>query len=323
MGDCSERIEPAARARDQAPRLPDEIEPVRRPSDIEEITNALFIHPISSRVALLLRDLHVSANAASILGMMFGLTAGVAYFHYRDWRSAAAGFALMIAWHIMDGADGQLARLTHSQSELGRVLDGICDYVTFAAVYTALALRLSAQFGNFVWPLAVAAGICHAIQAGAYEAQRQEYEYWGCGRASKNILKPATENPAPAKRQWRPFDWIYQKVQFAAIGATLAFHRVLERRRTDLGAEQLQRRYREIFAPSVRRWSLMSANYRTIGIFLCAIFKVPLAYFFIEIVGFSLVMALLTYQQRPLRTMMLRSLNHTDAAVHQTVRRNR
>ena len=104
MGDCSERIEPAARARDQAPRLPDEIEPVRRPSDIEEITNALFIHPISSRVALLLRDLHVSANAASILGMMFGLTAGIAYFHYRDWRSAAAGFALMIAWHIMDGA---------------------------------------------------------------------------------------------------------------------------------------------------------------------------------------------------------------------------
>ena len=47
---------------------------------------------------------------------MLRALAGVAYAHYQDPRLTLAGFILMIAWHVMDGADGQLARLTHAQS---------------------------------------------------------------------------------------------------------------------------------------------------------------------------------------------------------------
>src|ERR1700712_971344 len=180
-------------------------EPVRRTSEIEDFTNLYFIHAIANRLTPVLARLHVHPNAVSVAGMVFGISAGFAYFRYQDTGYAIAGFVLMIAWHVMDGVDGQLARLTRTQSETGKILDGICDYVTFTAVYIALALRLSQQHGNLVWVLVIAAGICHAVQSAAYEVQRQEYDFWGWGRKSKELLRPDAmprEVPAasPAQR---------------------------------------------------------------------------------------------------------------------------
>ncbi|HET7334107.1 MAG TPA: CDP-alcohol phosphatidyltransferase family protein, partial [Rhizomicrobium sp.] len=149
-------------------------ESARRTREIEEITNLYFIHPVASWLTQFFARLHVSANAVSLTGMLFGILAGFSYYHYQDVRFAIAGFVFMIGWHVMDGADGQLARLTHTQSEAGKVLDGICDYVTFIAVYVALALTLSRSEGGWIWLLVIAAGASHAAQAAAYEAQRQE-----------------------------------------------------------------------------------------------------------------------------------------------------
>lgn len=48
----------------------------------------------------------------------------------------------MVVWHILDGVDGQLARLTNRQSEFGKVIDGLADNVTFVSVYFGLGLAL-------------------------------------------------------------------------------------------------------------------------------------------------------------------------------------
>src|SRR5580658_8222664 len=117
--------------------------PIRRTSEIEELSNLYFIHPLAARLVPFFARLHVTPNAVSILGMLFGILSAFAYYRYWDPRFAIAGFALMIAWHVMDGADGQLARYTQSYSYLGKMLDGIADNVTFAAVYAALALASS------------------------------------------------------------------------------------------------------------------------------------------------------------------------------------
>ena len=123
-------------------------ESVRRESEIEEITNLYVIHPVSTFLTPRFARLGITPNAVSLAGMGFGILAGFAYYRYRDPRWAVVGFLLMIAWHVMDGADGQLARLTNAQSELGKILDGICDYVTFIAVYSALAAALSRNIGE-------------------------------------------------------------------------------------------------------------------------------------------------------------------------------
>jgi phosphatidylglycerophosphate synthase len=278
---------------------------MRRASEIEEITNLYVIHPISSFLTSRFARLGVTPNAVSLMGMGFGVLAGVAYYHYRDLRWAVAGFLLMIAWHVMDGADGQLARLTHAQSELGKILDGICDYVIFIAVYSALAAALFRDIGAWSWLLAVVAGLCHSIQSAAYEAQRQEYAFWGLDRKSAKLAMP----PAAASAAPRPMEALYRlyvRAQLLVSSQALGFrdrlsqaidHAGPDRAATDRAAT-VRARYREIFAPSIRRWSILSANYRTIGIFLAAAIGRPLYYFIFEIVGFSAILAALLIYQR-------------------------
>jgi phosphatidylglycerophosphate synthase len=275
-------------------------EPVRRTSEIEEITNLYLIHPAASRLTPIFARMGVSPNAVSLVGMALGVLAGVAYYHYQDWRYAVAGFVLMIAWHVMDGADGQLARLTRSQSETGKILDGICDYITFIAVYSALAAALSPETGRWIWVLIIVAGLCHIVQSGAYEAQRQEYNFWGWDRKSAEFLPP---DALPARAAggsivaWL-MDIIYRlyvRCQFLVAGSVVRFHKRLA---VILAAEPeraalIRERYRALFAPSVRRWSVMSANYRTLGIFIAAMIGRPQYYFWFEIVGFNLILVFL------------------------------
>ena len=291
-------------------------EPVRRTSEIEEFTNLYVIHPIAGRLTPLLAAMHVSPNAVSLTGMLFGILAGFAYHHYLDLSYAIAGFALMLAWHVMDGADGQLARLTHSQSEVGKVLDGICDYVTFIAVYVGLAIILSHQYGAWMWVLVVTAGGCHAVQASAYEAQRQEYNFWGHGRASMKLPDPNVELPkivltSPLQRLMNFLYRQYVRLQWTVSGVDPDFHArmsvVLEGEPG--GGAAIRARYREVFAPVLRRWSILSANYRTLGIFVSAIFKAPQYYFGAEIFGFSAIFVVLSYKQRRRCAVFLEDLN--------------
>ncbi len=273
-------------------------ESIGRAGEIEEITNLYVIHPVSNFLTPRFARLGITPNAVSLMGMGFGILAALAYWRYRDFGWAAAGFLLMIAWHVMDGADGQLARLTNAQSELGKVLDGICDYVTFIAVYSALAMALSRDIGGRAWVLAIVAGLAHAIQSAAYEVQRQEYAYWGMGKASAKL---ATPPPADVPGPMAAIHRLYIGAQLLVSGPALRFQGRLEQavdKAGPGGADAFRARYREIFAPAVRRWSILSANYRTIGIFIGAAIGRPDWYFLFEIFGFSAILvALLAYQR--------------------------
>lgn len=278
-------------------------EPIRRTSEIEEFTNLYFIHPVATRLTFLFAKWRLTPNAVSITGMLSGILAAFAYYHYKDLRYAIAGFVLMIVWHVMDGADGQLARLTNTQSQSGKIIDGICDYVTFIAVYIALGLNLSQSLGGWIWLLIVVAGICHAVQAAAYEVQRQEYNFWG--RDLKSAELPDLDQAPPgvgASIKQRLLDTLYRGyvcMQYRAAGVTRGSRArlALALRQRPQRASAIRRQYREIFAPEVRRWSLLSANYRTLGIFIAAGLKAPEYYFWFEILGFSAIMMVLTHRQ--------------------------
>lgn len=290
-------------------------EAVRRAFEIEEVTNLYVIHPISSFLTPRFARLGITPNAVSLAGMAFGILAGLAYYHYRDPRWAIAGFGLMIAWHVMDGADGQLARLTHAQSELGKILDGICDYVTFVTVYFALAAALFRDIGGWSWALALIAGLCHAVQSAAYEVQRQDYEFWGLGRKSAELTLPSPrgsggEAPRLAERLHR----LYVGAQVLVSGQIVELRErladAIERAGPDRAAA-IRARYREIFSPAVRRWSILSANYRTIGIFIGAALDRPQYYFIFEIIGLSAILALLLVYQRSRYRLLFESLSQT------------
>jgi phosphatidylglycerophosphate synthase len=276
-------------------------EPIRRTTEIEEITNLYFIHPLASRLVPFLARMRVSPNAVSITSMLFGILAAFAYYRYPDLRFAITGFALMIVWHVLDGADGQLARFTQSQSHFGKVLDGISDNVTFLAVYTALALALSRTHGDWMYALVALSAVCHAVQSATYEAQRQEYGYLGLGRKPQESPPPEGlerdgEGPPVIRRLFNFLDRVFfAGLSFPAAGIRSKFREAMAAalQREPGRAAEIRERYRATLAPQLRTWSILSANYRTLGIFIAAVLQAPEYYFGFEIIGFSAALAVL------------------------------
>jgi len=280
-------------------------EPIRRASEIEEVTNLYLIHPLSQRLVPIFARFGIRPNAVSLLGLACGVGAGVAYHSYHALPACVIGFLLMVGWHIMDGADGQLARLLNAQSEFGKIIDGICDYVTFISVYVGFGLALAPEYGASVWLLIIGAGICHALQAAAYEVKRQEYNFWGLDRRSAELpeLAALQAQSLPSGLPQRLMTLLYRAyvaMQYRVSGVTIEFRQSLKARleRPSAAAEEVRRHYREAFAPSVRRWAVLSSNYRTIGLFVFAISGYPLGYFIFEIIGFNLILLFLALNQQ-------------------------
>src|SRR3984957_7792635 len=295
--------------------------PIRRTTEIEEITNLYLIHPLAARLVPIFARLRVTPNAVSIMGMLFGILSAVAYYRYWDFRYAATGFVLMVAWHVMDGADGQLARFTQSYSYFGKVIDGISDNVTFLAVYTALAISLSRQYGNWIYALVAISAVCHAIQSASYETQRQEYEYLGWG---KKPQEPPPPNSPERSRDGPPvIRWLFVflhrlffvGLSFPTAGITRRFRETMTvaLQRQPGHAALIRQRYRETLAPQLRSWSILSANYRTLGIFIAALFKTPEYYFGFEIIGFSAALGVLIRRQSASHEVLL-SLLRLDSS---------
>lgn len=79
----------------------------------------------------------VSPLALTVVGLAVGLGAALAGWHGRF----GLGFGLWVFNRILDGLDGAVARMHAKSSDLGGYLDLLADFVVYAAVPVALALR--------------------------------------------------------------------------------------------------------------------------------------------------------------------------------------
>ncbi len=283
---------------------------IKRTSEIEEFTNVHLIHPISSWLVPHFIKLNITPNIVSSFGMLCGLLSGLCYYHYQNPIFAIIGFGLMFMWHIFDGADGQLARATQNFSEIGKVIDGVCDYVTFISVYVGITLALSSIYGANIWYLTIFSGLCHAIQSGAYELQRSEYDYWGKGKLNAdlpdiNTLIDEAANKPIISQLANQLHIGYIRMQYAFSGVDHTFRHSLKEvlHLAPDKTDKIRELYRELYAPAVNNWSLQCANYRTFAIFIASISGEPIYYFWFEVIVLNLALIFLVQKQKLLNNL--------------------
>jgi phosphatidylglycerophosphate synthase len=150
----------------------------QRPRELQDSLNFHLYHPLAWRLAQLLAKTPLTPNMVSVIGGCFVVIAGIVYAQPWGWQGALLGMVLHMIWHVVDGADGDLARITGRTSPLGELVDGICDYASHIIVYFILGWLLSGQIGGWAWPIMVAAGVSHFVQANHVEVQRRQYQWW-------------------------------------------------------------------------------------------------------------------------------------------------
>lgn len=155
--------------------------PPKRPRELQDPLNLYLYHPLAWQLARALARTPVTPNMVSVFGGVMVVAAGVVYAGLSWPVSALLGLALHMGWHVVDGADGDLARITGKSSPTGELVDGICDYASHIVLYFILAFILQAMIGWIAWPVMVVAGVSHAAQSNHVEVQRRQYQWWVYG----------------------------------------------------------------------------------------------------------------------------------------------
>lgn len=99
-----------------------------KPLDVEEPIDVWVHRPVAFMLARFLLPTRVSPNTVTIFSMVFGLFALVAMLTRVSGHMMLAGICIF-ASAVVDCADGQLARMRGTSSALGRMLDGVADFV--------------------------------------------------------------------------------------------------------------------------------------------------------------------------------------------------
>ncbi len=247
-----------------------------RPPEIEPWSNRLVVHRLARSMLPHAIKLGIHPNGVTLCGLGFGLAAAAAYSRWDSPLFATLGFLCMVGWHVMDGLDGALARATGKTSAFGRLLDGIADYATFIAV--GLSLAFAQDNVPLAVSLALTAGAAHALQSAFYEAERETYirrlrgQFSACKRTEVGGAFERLYNRGEAwlGNRTRPFD--------QQLTATPTASR-----------QKLLQAWQEKAAPRLMLLSPLSANGRTIAIYLACLAGSPFLYWIWELVGLTLI----------------------------------
>jgi phosphatidylglycerophosphate synthase len=119
------------------------------------ILTRLVSRKISLAVTRRLAGTRVTPNAMTLVCLALGLAAAWSFVSPAPARQIAGGL-LFLLHSILDGCDGELARLKFQESRLGGTLDFVGDNVVHVAVFSAFAVAWSAAIGK-AWPLVLGA----------------------------------------------------------------------------------------------------------------------------------------------------------------------
>jgi phosphatidylglycerophosphate synthase len=264
-----------------------------RPRELEDVFNHHVYHPLAARLARMLLPTGISPNAVSVVGLLLIWAAAWSYTALTWPVSAILGFALHLAWHVTDGADGDLARLSGKSSATGELVDGVCDYAGHVVLYIALAAMLDDNIGGWSWFLATLAGASHIAQTNHAETQRRHYLWWVYGVPWLKHARARNDDVFARKSAFgMTFGWAVRYYLQLATAMTPWSGKI------DRALESAPQERIEPFRQFTRRSSstalayqkLVGPNPRTIILGVSMLMGSPLYYFLAEIIGLNLIL---------------------------------
>jgi len=293
------------------------IESTFKAREVEGILDLHFYRPIGFRLAELFARLKMTPAAVSLLAGIFGVVAGHLYF-YRDLSVNIAGMVLQVCANTLDNADGQLARLTGSESREGRIIDSIADHLVFVSIYLHLTLRcLFEGSPPAIFLLALAAGISHALQGAAADYYRGTYLYFVTGGARSGVDSCSQLRSDYRKLGWRQAPW-HKLLLALYLNFTRQQEMLAPRLKTlrNVASQSFygeipdwfRTRYRNLARPMLKWWGLLMTNIRMLVLFALLFVSQPVYYFWFELIPLNLLFVYLLFREESMAGSMLKAV---------------
>jgi phosphatidylglycerophosphate synthase len=267
--------------------------------EVEEIFDLLIFRPLGYLLVKAIYRTRITPNQITLYSISVGVAAGVCFGIGRP-GVIEAGVALTLASVILDCADGQLARLKKNGTRLGRLLDGLVDYITEASVFigVAVGLRPAGWIDSRWWVLmaaAVASIIFHAMLLDYYRNRflnvvngfpAYETEDYHSFKIERDGLRASGKHPI--RRHFIVFYLFYMELQ----------RRLTMRRQTTHTLRQVHPgEFRRANGVVMRFWTLLGTSSEIVLLSVCILFRRLDIFFWMVIVILNLLTAVLFFIQ--------------------------
>ncbi len=281
--------------------------------EVEGVLDLYFYRRIGFWLAQLFARLRVTPAGVSLFGAVCGVIAGHLYF-YRNLATNIVGMALHVFANALDNADGQLARLTRTESRGGRVIDSLADHLIFLSIYLNLALRCSIEGASpLVWFLAVTAGISHGLQGAAADYYRTTYLYFVKGGLPMDLDSSMILRANYRKLRWPDQPWakfllaLYLNFtrQQEMLSPQLNRLREVSNRFPHQIPEWFRTRYQISARPMFKLWGLLMTNTRMLVLFIFLFLGQPIWYFWVEVTILNVLLVYLIHRQETMSQSLI------------------
>jgi phosphatidylglycerophosphate synthase len=155
--------------------------------EVEEVFDLYIYRPLAFLLVRAVYKTKITPNNITFIAILMGLTAGYFYSLGKP-VYFKAGALFYLAFNILDCSDGQLARLKKNGNHIGRLIDGIGDYIATLAVYIGIAFGFVAKSVNpYYWfILLLLAGVSTMVHGMLVDYYRTRFLNYVNGRKSNS-----------------------------------------------------------------------------------------------------------------------------------------
>jgi hypothetical protein len=183
--------------------------------EVEEIFDLILYRPIAFLFVKATYSTNLTPDRVSVAALFIGSTAGI-MFGFGSYTFLAIGAFLYFTSNVLDCADGQIARLKKNGTKVGRIVDGLVDYIVSTVVFLGISIGLADLFHNhevnlwgnavlgwnpvtYIWVIGIFGGISSAIQAFYFDFYRNKFLEIVYGKAT-NIIDEINEYEEEKKK---------------------------------------------------------------------------------------------------------------------------
>ncbi|GHT61788.1 hypothetical protein AGMMS50239_13460 [Bacteroidia bacterium] len=267
-------------------------------AETEEFIDLHFYRPIGYRWALLFNKWGITPNQITILSIIIGMAAGVCFYFTGFWFNLLGVFLLIWA-NSYDSADGQLARMTHQKTELGRILDGAASYFWFGAIYSAIIFRSWEAWGIWIFLLALFSGYSHGKQSAMADYYRNLHLLFLKGKTNSELDNSSELKEKYKNTRWKEkplvkfFEKMYLVYTEGQENWSVKLQKMLQIINTQYAGktpEWLPEAFCKKSFPLLKYTNMLSFNMRSIALFVCVLSGFPFAYFLFEISVMNIIL---------------------------------
>lgn len=153
----------------------------------DETLTLYILRPIAFIFVKLFYPTSITPNQVSLMTTITGIIS--AYFFSRgDVVSFVIAGSLYFLAMVLDCVDGMIARLKNNGTAVGRIIDGVSDYIVGTSIYIGMGIGfgkglINVKFLPFsYWWFIVIAAISHIIHAMLVDYYRSEFMAHGLGK---------------------------------------------------------------------------------------------------------------------------------------------